>query len=762
MMMGYSLKEGGCNNKKMGVTSANDEDNNNTKGTTTAGEKCCRIRASEGGDRNVSSHGFTIKAADLKDQVVEQSSRLKPSPSSVSGSSISSMNVISNDTCKLGDHHQDDAATTAKSPSEARVASSQSLLRDEELDEGRQEPSPRPLSSNNHSSSSSFNVLHVSSNNNNIIINNREKASPLPNQLVDDAQTTVPKHHFHAGRPSSVGFRPPPSHSSGYHRPVPPHHYLYQQSYRHDDAHFHHHHHPPYMTGGGPPPACHQPYYNGYSTPHHRQRYPPQVHHLTPPRPPPPSGSVGAKEGVGKYDTKPSIVGSSLVKREDRVSSTPTTTTTTSLGKKESKQSEALPLKKRKLIDYSSGKSDDGGGECVDAIKTISVDDHETDDDKINESSNGDFYGHDVVGEEHRSWEEEEEQQQHYAHYVTPRYSGLPPYPAAPYQNNNNYGGHYYSPYHPSESDYNSPPRSLYGRRHHHYVQRQPTHEREHHRYHLHHLPVSPTDEECGRSNNDEPNQTMAAAESAAHEYSSRMDKLATAADTLEIRSEETCAKAEEDEGGEDGGDEVMSAKGANHKKCVPICSSLLTKFLQKSEKKDLLPAFAEIVNFPQYLPEKGSPSKKSNGKNNSPKKELSEKPCVMCGMTCIFAGTTPSRLHTQKKQSIIPKQNKGLCNSCDGKTWLFSDIDAAIKWCKGCKNFRLLPSFGEKYRATKCVRCRERQRDNYAELKRKRDSKNEMANLLVQQKTGWGSASDESERGSPELDAALGLASLC
>ena len=37
-----------------------------------------------------------------------------------------------------------------------------------------------------------------------------------------------------------------------------------------------------------------------------------------------------------------------------------------------------------------------------------------------------------------------------------------------------------------------------------------------------------------------------------------------------------------------------------------------------------------------------------------------------------------------------------------------------AIKWCKGCKNFREWETFGNKGRATKCERCRVRQRTQY------------------------------------------------
>jgi len=681
--MGYSLKG------KMMATSKDDD-----KGTEAQRRvglpSSSSSSASEGGRRDDgdnnqrTTHGFIQPTAEPKDEVVAEK-RLNPSNS---GSSISSMNVVSNDICKPESVHE-------VKPSESRDGSSQSL----EVEGRQEETSPHPLS--NPSSSSNFKALQHSSSSSSSS-GNREKA-PLSDRFTD-ARTTIPKHRLPAG-PPIIGFRPPPPH--GY-RPEPP-------SYNHDHR-FHHPHHPPYMSG--PPPGQH---YYGYSPPH-RQRYPPPpVHHPTPR-----ANSVGTKEEGVKSESA-NVEGakeSYLVNRENGASPT-----VSSL-----KRIEALPLKKRKMIDFSGDSH-----ERIGSMKAISVDDHETNE-KVNEFAHGDHGHNEGTIAERQSWEEE-----HYARYHTPRYSGPYPPPYHPHH------GHYYSPYHPPESDYYSPPRS-HGR-HHHY--RQAPHEHQHHHRHQQHKSVSPVDEVCG-SSNESNNETMA--ESVKQEYSSRMDKLATAADTLEIRSEAS-AKAEDDEG-EDGDDDMSAKAGTDHKKCVPICSSLLTKYLKKNEATVSLPAFAELVNFPEHLPEKGSPSRKSNGKSTPPK-QPSEKPCVMCGVTCIFAGTTPSRLHAQMKQSIIPKQNKGLCNSCDGKTWIFSELNAPIKWCKGCKNFRSLRNFGDKYRATKCVRCRQRQRDNYAELKRKRDAQNEGATLLVQQKTGWGSASDESERGSPELDAAIALANL-
>ena len=48
-----------------------------------------------------------------------------------------------------------------------------------------------------------------------------------------------------------------------------------------------------------------------------------------------------------------------------------------------------------------------------------------------------------------------------------------------------------------------------------------------------------------------------------------------------------------------------------------------------------------------------------------------------------------------------------------------YPEEDLEIKWCKGCKNFRPWPAFGDKGLATKCARCRHRQRTKYAQAKR-------------------------------------------
>lgn len=65
----------------------------------------------------------------------------------------------------------------------------------------------------------------------------------------------------------------------------------------------------------------------------------------------------------------------------------------------------------------------------------------------------------------------------------------------------------------------------------------------------------------------------------------------------------------------------------------------------------------------------------------------------------------------------FIPRQNKGVCTACDVMVWIVTERNALkIKWCKGCKNLRpWLEAFGSKGSATKCIRCRDRQKEKYA-----------------------------------------------
>lgn len=102
----------------------------------------------------------------------------------------------------------------------------------------------------------------------------------------------------------------------------------------------------------------------------------------------------------------------------------------------------------------------------------------------------------------------------------------------------------------------------------------------------------------------------------------------------------------------------------------------------------------------------------------------------------------SPEMDHPDGVVHIIPRQNKGVCTLCDVTVWLTQIVvdgdgriavaqstgedeeedmyptkprPVEIKWCKGCKNFRSWAAFGEKGSATKCVRCRNRQKEKYA-----------------------------------------------
>ena len=121
------------------------------------------------------------------------------------------------------------------------------------------------------------------------------------------------------------------------------------------------------------------------------------------------------------------------------------------------------------------------------------------------------------------------------------------------------------------------------------------------------------------------------------------------------------------------------------------------------------MPEFVSLMNFPALsLPE-------------------GLRCCVMCGQGCPTAAAVKSRKARMGSKSnsevaFIPTQNKGLCTLCDVSVWIIDSSDMEIKWCKGCKNFRCWASFGDKGHATKCLNCRERQREKYAAQKEEKE----------------------------------------
>lgn len=160
--------------------------------------------------------------------------------------------------------------------------------------------------------------------------------------------------------------------------------------------------------------------------------------------------------------------------------------------------------------------------------------------------------------------------------------------------------------------------------------------------------------------------------------------------------------------------------KPMNANRCVPLQEPIPSKHWGKAESTEnvILPDFHRLVNYPAYL-------SKSRGLASSDtcasKSVAGKKHCVMCGKLRICSASSLMEKGRAAMSSddgtahIIPRQNKGLCTACDVTVWVMAADGLEIKWCKGCKNFRQWAAFGEKGSATKCVRCRERQREKYA-----------------------------------------------
>jgi hypothetical protein len=126
-------------------------------------------------------------------------------------------------------------------------------------------------------------------------------------------------------------------------------------------------------------------------------------------------------------------------------------------------------------------------------------------------------------------------------------------------------------------------------------------------------------------------------------------------------------------------------------------------------------------VNYPDYLSKSRSLVSGDTGASGGSKAVGGRKHCVMCGKLCICSASSlidkgrAAISGDDATGNIIPRQNKGLCTACDVTVWVLAADGLEIKWCKGCKNFRQWAAFGDKGSATKCVRCRDRQREKYA-----------------------------------------------
>ena len=95
-----------------------------------------------------------------------------------------------------------------------------------------------------------------------------------------------------------------------------------------------------------------------------------------------------------------------------------------------------------------------------------------------------------------------------------------------------------------------------------------------------------------------------------------------------------------------------------------------------------------------------------------------------LTGAISFHKSAQNSNVQNAEKQglAIIPTQNKGLCTLCNVNMWIVAASGLEIKWCKGCKNFRLWASFGDKDLATKCLHCRDHQREKYAIQKEEKE----------------------------------------
>ena len=181
-----------------------------------------------------------------------------------------------------------------------------------------------------------------------------------------------------------------------------------------------------------------------------------------------------------------------------------------------------------------------------------------------------------------------------------------------------------------------------------------------------------------------------------------------------------------------------LNSMAQSKRKCLPLKPPIPSKFQGDMEKVKSapVPEFTSLVNFPAHMSQKQAV--------NLPE---GMRCCVMCGQACPCStgnkggkksgkpgvkndgGLVPrnnnGQDHLGDKNSgyaIIPTQNKGLCTLCDVNVWVVANSGLEIKWCKGCKNFRPWAAFGDKGLATKCLRCRERQREKYALQKEEKE----------------------------------------
>lgn len=174
-----------------------------------------------------------------------------------------------------------------------------------------------------------------------------------------------------------------------------------------------------------------------------------------------------------------------------------------------------------------------------------------------------------------------------------------------------------------------------------------------------------------------------------------------------------------------------LASMAQSKRKCIPLKPPIPSKFQGDIDKHKgaPVPEFTSLVNFPSHMSQKQAVNLPDGMRC-----------CVMCGQACPCSSGNKAKNKAKNKASdsgpqrpdhlgdknsgyaIIPTQNKGLCTLCDVNVWVVVNTGLEIKWCKGCKNFRPWAAFGDKGLATKCLRCRERQREKYALQKEEKE----------------------------------------
>jgi len=180
----------------------------------------------------------------------------------------------------------------------------------------------------------------------------------------------------------------------------------------------------------------------------------------------------------------------------------------------------------------------------------------------------------------------------------------------------------------------------------------------------------------------------------------------------------------------------------ASKRKCMPMKAPIPSKFQGDMDKvaNAQVPDFSSLVNFPSHMSQKQSVNLPDGMRccvmcghgypcsiaNKSKKKNLNKSKDNFGNEMPSFGGNSRQANNQTTNQNgayaIIPTQNKGLCTQCDVNVWVVASSGLEIKWCKGCKNFRPWAAFGEKGLATKCLKCRDRQREKYAALKEEKE----------------------------------------